>query len=373
MDWSKGYSATYYAKRVDPKTWRDIETIKITGGSIKRNLTGLREAADIDCAGYAVRVEQWIRVYMDVEQDGEAVHVPLFTGLATSPDRAFSGRIQSNSLECYSVLKAADDIKLMRGWYAPSNALGGEIIRQLLSATPAPVTVVEGSPTLKEPIIAENNESHLTMVDKILAAIDWRIRISGDGRISIEPKALESSAQFDPQGNDVIETEINMSADLFSVPNVLMVVADDLTAIARDENSNSILSIENRGREMWAIEDGVSLADNETIAHYAMRRLKELQQIQQTADYDRRYVPGIVPGDLIRMHYPMHSLDGLYAIESQSIELGYSARTSENISRYIPKIEPVEDVRTAEFFALIDDADAFIVTDTGDMIIGLGA
>ena len=49
MDWSKGYSATYYAKRVDPATWRDLETIKLTGGSIKREPSGLRESADIEC------------------------------------------------------------------------------------------------------------------------------------------------------------------------------------------------------------------------------------------------------------------------------------------------------------------------------------
>ena len=43
MDWSKGYSASYYAARVDPVTWRDVERFEITGGSIKRGVDALRE------------------------------------------------------------------------------------------------------------------------------------------------------------------------------------------------------------------------------------------------------------------------------------------------------------------------------------------
>ena len=52
MDWSKGFSASYYMAIVDKRTWNDISRLEITGGNISRYITGLRESADIDCPGY---------------------------------------------------------------------------------------------------------------------------------------------------------------------------------------------------------------------------------------------------------------------------------------------------------------------------------
>ena len=48
MDWSKGFSASYYMAIVDKRTWNDISRLEITGGNISRYITGLRESADID-------------------------------------------------------------------------------------------------------------------------------------------------------------------------------------------------------------------------------------------------------------------------------------------------------------------------------------
>ncbi len=332
MDWSKGYGASYYITQVDPRTWADVQRIEVTGGNIKRELTGLRESADVSCAGYDIGIERWIRIYMDTRQNGEAGHEALFTGLATSPDDEINGMRVSNKLTCYSVLKPADDIYLQRGWYAPAGMNGGSIIKDLLAVTPAPVVVEENSPALSESVIAEDGETNLTMIDRILQAINWRIRIEGDGTINVEPKPTTAAATFDPLSNDLIEPQIKVSADWYSAPNVFMAIADDLTGVAMDDDEASPLSRQNRGREVWMQESGCDLADNESIGEYAMRRLKEEQQIKKTASYSRRYVPSVVPSDLIYLHYPKQGLDGTYMIKSQSVTLGYGARTSEEVS-----------------------------------------
>ena len=371
MDWSKGYSATYYAKRVDPATWRDLETIKLTGGSIKREPSGLRESADIDCVNYDVGVERWIRIYLDTRQDGDAGHEALFTGLATSPDTEKNGKLSSNSLACYSVLKPADDVYLLRGWYAPAGASGGAVIEDLLSVTPAPIIVAEGAPSLSTSIIAEDEETRLTMVEKVLDAIGWRIRIDGDGTINVEPKPLEPVQTFDPLECDVIETELKISADWYSCPNVYLAINEDLTGIARDDSPDSPLSTVNRGREVWMVDSKCELAQNESIGEYARRKLDEAQRIQRTAEYDRRYMPGIVPGDLVRLHYPEQKLDGVFNVESQSIELGYGAKTSEQISTVVTPDALKPRQREIGFVRIIDDQNAFIITDQGDYIVAL--
>lgn len=332
MDWSKGYSAAYYMQRVDPATWRDIGLIQVTGGSIKRMSTGKRESADVDCVGIDIGVEQWVRIYLDASQDGSTAHVALFTGLATSPAKNIDGVVTKSTLTCYSVLKPCEDVDLPLGWYAPAGASGGEVIRSLLTASPAPVVIADSSPTLTSAIVAEGNENHLTMIDKILSAMGWRIRIDGDGTVNVEPKPVDAAVVFDPLSNDVIETKIKLSADWYSCPNVYRATSGDVTGIARDEDPDSALSTVGRGREVWKSESGVNLASTESIAQYAARKLKEAQQVKQTASYDRRYYPGLVPGDRVQMHYPEQGLSGVFTIESQTTKLGHGGTTSEQVT-----------------------------------------
>lgn len=331
MDWSKGFSAAYVMQEVDPATWRDTGVIQITGGTIKRELTGKRESADVDCKGIEIGVERWVRIYLETQQDGASARTALFTGLATSPADEYEGNARSNTLSCYSVLKPCEDVALPLGWYAPQNANGAEVIRQLLSVTPAPVFVETDAPRLSDHIIAESNENHLTMIDKILTAIDWRIQIDGDGTIHVEPKPLEAVASFDPLENDMIETKIKVSGDLYSCPNVYRATSGDVTGIARDEDPDSPLSIQNRGREVWKSESGVSLASTESIAQYARRMLKQAQQVKRAASYTRRYMPNVRPSDLIRMGYPAQGLTGVYVVQSQTVALEYGAATDEQI------------------------------------------
>lgn len=331
MDWSKGYSASFYVKEVDPVTWRDKSTIRITGGIIKRTLTGLRCSASIDCLSDLGGIEKWIRIYMDTKQEGGYGHEALFTGIAASPKRKAYATRNERSPDCYSVLKPADDVMLTRGWFALAGVNAGDIIRSLLSVTPAPVVVAESAPALATTIIAEDSETRLSMVDKVLNAIGWRLDIAGDGTINVKPYSVEAAEKFDPLECDVIEVPINVTEDWYSAPNVYMAVSNDMTGIARDDRDDSPLSVQNRGREVWRSESGVTLSDNETIAEYATRRLKAAQRVRKVASYDRRFMPHVRVGDVINLHYPAQDLDGLYLVSSQSIRLGYHAKTSETV------------------------------------------
>lgn len=331
MDWNRGYSSAFYAKEVDPVTWRDVAEIPITGGTVKRTVSGLRQSATLNCLAELGGIEKWVRIYMDVEQDGSYAHEAIFTGLAASPKRkAYAARAE-RSPDCYSVLKPADDVILPRGWYASSGQNGGEVVRRLLSVSPAPIEVADSSPALSTTIIAEDGETRLTMVDKILEAIGWYIDITGDGVIHVIPLSAEPAAMLDPVTYDVIEVPISITEDWYSAPNVYQAVSGDMVGIARDEREDSPLSIQNRGREVWETESGVNLAAGETIGEYAQRQLKRAQRVRKQASYDRRFIPEVRAGAVINLHYPAQGLDGLYFVASQSIRLGFSARTAENV------------------------------------------
>ena len=331
MQWDKGYSSSYYMMEVDPISWLDIERIEIFGGSISRSLDGLRHSANVNCREYPQGQERYVRIYLDTRQEENGEHVPLFTGLAVSPSRDIKGTWYENTVQCYSVLKAADDVILNKGWYAPVELSCLTVLKQLLAPVPAPVEFAENVPELKTAIVAENGETNLSMIERILYAINWQLRISGDGSIYIGPYSKESIIVLDPLEFDVIETEISVSADWYSCPNVFMATNNELTAIARDESNDSPLSIQNRGREVWMYESGSVLNENESMSEYAMRRLKEEQQYSVTASYDRRFIPELMPGDILTMHYPSCDLDGDFMVASQGIDLSHSARTSEEI------------------------------------------
>ena len=330
MDWSKGFSSAYYATFVDKASWRDVDKFDLISGNINRSVSSLIEAAELDTRE-AFDNERWIRVYMDTRQNGETGHEALFTGLAVPPKTEIDGNIKTFSLECYSVLKPAEDVLLDRGYYIPKGINGGEMIAELLKVTPAPVEIDALTPNLRNVIVAESGETHLSMVYKILKAINRRIRISGDGTIHIAPTSTEAAVAFSALDYDAVEPKLTLTHDWFSCPNVFRVTDGDTSAIARDEREDSILSVQNRGREVWMAEDSVYLADDEGLAEYADRRLKEEQARAYDASYSRRYHPDIRVTDYVTLRYPAQGLDGTYKVVSQRIELGYGCRTEETI------------------------------------------
>lgn len=332
MNWERGFTAAYHACLVDPITWEDMEQFDIISGSISRTGTGLRQSADIGCVDYKHGTDKWLRIWMDVRQEGSAEHIALFTGLTSSPERQIDGTLHEITVQCYSVLKPAQDVLLPRGWFAAKGYIGAEIVDQLLSVGPAPIIVEPGSPRLSEYIIAENGETNLSMAEKILDAIGWRLRIEGDGAITVCPKAETESAEFSALRYDQIEPKVKVKEDWFNCPNVFRAVSDEATYTAYDNDPESILSTESRGREVWKEETSVKLNDGESLAAYAHRRLRELQAVSTEISYSRSYNPNVLVTDRIRLHYPAQNLSGIFVVNSQSIALDACATTAEEVS-----------------------------------------
>lgn len=330
MIWSEGFTAAYYLTIVDPKSWRDVGRIEITGGSIERSTADLLESADVDATELPEGGEAWVRVWLDAEQGG-IEHVPLFTGLTSAPVRDINGRRETYKIECYSALKPVDDILVERGYYIPAEVAAPQAAARLLRSGIAPVEIepVADPPHLTESIVAEKGETKLTLAIKVLEAVGWRIRINGYGRIHVEPDKSSTITMFDANDNDIIEPKVTDEYDWFSCPNVLRCVSGDLTAIARDDDPESPVSTIGRGREIWAEEASVNLGTNESLAAYARRRLQELQSPARTVSYSRRFDPNVAVGDTVRFNHPEIGIDGLFMITSQSLALTYGCRTTE--------------------------------------------
>ena len=329
MNWNEGFTAKYYYAAVDPSSWRDVDTYNLVGGSISKTTDGMMESADLDIRELAFEGEAWVRIYLNATQGASGTREALFTGLMQAPETDWDGTRESHTAELYSVLKPAADVLMPKGWYAPSGSIGAKLAAELLGIGAAPVSYEDNSPTLTSAIIAESKESNLTMARKIVDAIGWRIRISGDGRINIQPKGTEISASIDAMNNDIMELSVTDKRDWYSCPNVFRAVCKDMTAVARDDDPDSPYSTVSRGREIWMEDSSASLNSGESPADYALRRLKEEQSPVRTIDYNRRYVPNVYPGDLVEINHPAQRIIGTFRVTSQNISLGYGARTEE--------------------------------------------
>ncbi len=330
MDWSKGLSASYNAYIVDPITWRDTDEIQIINGTISKSEDDLRESADISVLNYESDTEQWIRIYLNARQLHDSARCPIFTGLISSPTKDIDGNIQTNNLNCYSVLKPASDILLPKGYYVPYGTDVAYILRSLLSIIRGTPIDTEGvSRTLSQTIIAESNETHLSMANKILYFMGLRMYISGDGSIVVSETDLNPVTYFDANEFDSLETKLNIENNWFYCPNVFRAIEGDFSAIAIDDDPDSPLSTVNRGREIWMEETNCNFDIGESLAQYAERRLKEEQQVLITASYTRRFDPDVNVSDVITLMYPGQGLAGNYYVTSQNISLGYSPSVSE--------------------------------------------
>lgn len=329
MEWKDGFSARYYYTVVDAASWRDLQRYKLTGGSISKTTDSLMESADINMTDIPTEKEVWIRIWLDAKQKSDGAHEALFTGLLSIPGVEWNGTRHSYNAECYSVLKPAADVLLPRGWFAQEGLSGAELAASLLGVGAAPVVYDDNSPMLESSIVAESGENNLSMARKIVSAIGWRIRISGRGEIRICPKSLEAAVKLDSIDNDIVELEMSYQRNWFNCPNVFRATYQNNTAVARDDDPESPYSTVARGREIWKEDTTCNLNTNESIEQYVKRRLKEEQSPARICNYSRRFVPNLYPGDAIRLHYPAQNIDGVFCIRSQHIDLGYSARTTE--------------------------------------------
>ena len=331
MDWNQGFEASFYMARVNAITWHDTGHINITGASITKSTDGLRESANVDCRNFDYGIEQLVRLWAIIRQNGAVERHALFTGYTSCPKQHYNGMIVETPLECYSVLKAADDVLLPRGWYAGAGRNGAELVGELLSVNNTPVTIQGESPVLMYHIVAESGETNRTMADKILQAIGWRLRIAGDGTVTVCELPTDVSARFG-QDYDVIEPEFDVEQDLFSCPNIFRAISNGMSAVAVDDSDGQLSTI-SRGREVWAEETSCSLNDSETLAEYAVRRLRELQAVTTSVPYTRRYHPDVVPGDMVDLSYPGHGLTGTYTVQEQKITVGNGIPVEESVYR----------------------------------------
>lgn len=331
IDWNGSMQQTFEYYTVDPNTWKDVDKISnVLSCTINRDSSadtlGSASINVVNSIG-----EAYIRIYLVVIQNGVKERVPLGTFLVQTPSSTFNGRIRNVTMDAYTPLLELKESIPPIGYSIRKNEnimdmaykLAGEYAR-------APVVKAESDEKLYYDFVSNMDDSWVTFIRDLISNAKYSFGLDEMGRIIFEPEQDIASLQpvwtYDDDNSSILYPDISTDHDLYGIPNVVEVVYSngDDTFYAKVENtdSNSPLSIQNRGRRIVYRETNPSIIGNANqtqINKYAEQLLRNLSSVEYTVSYTHGYCPVRV-GDCVRLNYKRAGLVNVKAkVISQSI------------------------------------------------------
>lgn len=327
MDWTRGYSSYIEVNLVDPVTWQDKEALDVLECSIDLSSDGEGGSASLKLKR-GLPKPQWVRIWLVADQGGIGSRVPLFTGI-TSVRRDDPTWVDiPTQVDCYSSLLVPDKWLLPRGYYVGEGSDPIRVAASLLRGHILSSVIMDGecNEQLSSNIIAEDNETALTMSRYLVETYNWRLRVDGLGDVTItndDSPALSLDSSYDI----VVTDGIDDTKDEWDKPTTLEVIfSNGSVEVVRDDEAISEL-----GFEVCQRETDVSLSGGESAESYAKRRLRELRATSRTVKWTREFVPNVFPGDVVDVVLPSKGINGLFRITSQSLSFGGGVTVNEEV------------------------------------------
>ena len=333
-NWLKSMQQTYRFFKVDPNTWLDIDEIK----SIISDKCTINWDSTVNTLGSAsitateVISECYIRIYMQTTQDGITEMIPLGTFLFQPPSTDYDGKSKNIPMTGYTPLMELKEKQPSIGYTIPKGTRYMDLAVRLTSDyTRAPVVGVQASNKLTANFTAGTDDTWLTYLTDLISNADYVYDVDSMGDILFSPKVatekMQPVATFRDDENSILLPEVTIERDLYGIPNVVEVIYSEgvskpITAIVKNMNPNSPVSIPNRGREIVhrVINPSLSGTPNaEYIRQYAQALLETLSKLEYKVTYSHGYCPVRV-GDCVLLDYERSGLRNIKAkIISQSI------------------------------------------------------
>lgn len=331
MDWSKSYSSTWRVFRVNPQTWADGEPLAgVDSVSVTKTADGsLLESGNMEVSG---NIEpSYYRIVMTADQGGELARVDIATLLCITNGGAYNYGNKSYTANGFSVLFPASVTAVASGSYAPAGVNGAEYARDILSAAINAPVEVEGSFSLNSPIVHELGSTVLEAVWAVLDAGNFIMQIDGRGVVHILPKPTDPSLIIDTQTEGLMLNGTTFTSDESDIPNRYIVIDDDITVIASNDDPESRVSTVSRGYSVDEVDTSPTPIDGETLPEYAERRLRELSVLKDEQNYTREYAEGVNLYSIVRAS--LNALDGDFRVVSQQINCSNGIAVGEKVEK----------------------------------------
>lgn len=343
-DWTKSMEQSYEYYTVEPTTLADIKRLDNVKTATFTRDSGVETlgSATIDVA-HSVG-ETYIRGYLKTIQNGITEKHALGTVLVQTPSSTFNGKIMDVSMDAYTPLIELKEKSPPLGYTIRKGTrimdAAYNIIRKNARVPVNEVEITGESPTLQRDFVANTTDTWLSFVIDLIANAQYELGLDEFGHIMFLPiqdiSSLRPVWTYDDGNSSILCPELTMNHDLYGIPNVVEVIYSYgtvcKTAIAKNEDPNSPISIQNRGREIIYRDTEPNLAGyitDEQIQAYAERILRTMSTIEYTVNYTHAYCPVRI-GDCVRLEYAKAGITGVKAkVVSQSIKCDLGCQVSE--------------------------------------------
>ena len=204
----------------------------------------------------------------------------------------------------------------------------------------APVVETNNEEVLYDDFVSNTNDTWLTFISDLISNAKYNFALDEMGRILFAPKQKIESLQpvytFNDDNSSILYPDIDMDHDIYGIPNVVEVVysqgRDNYYARAVNDDINSPLSVQNRGREIIYREtnpDFIGDPLNNQVQEYAEQLLEELSSVEYELSYTHGYCPVRI-GDCVRLNYERAGLKNIKAkVVSQNITCESGCKVTE--------------------------------------------
>ncbi|MBR3159521.1 MAG: hypothetical protein IKF14_10525 [Atopobiaceae bacterium] len=332
MNWAKSYAASFTLNPVDTLTWADIGAVPLATAIITRTADGDApelESATLECIGDFE--PGYHRVVMIAEQDGETERVEVATLWVGRSSETVDHGFERQSLDGRSVLIPAELAVVARGEFAAKGADGAAKAASMLAdCLHAPVSV-EGSFRLDDHFDFEPESTVLEAVWSLLHAGGFCMQVDGHGTVHIRPIPTEPAFLANADNAGIIQPGVTRSTSNALPVNRYIAVEGEQVAVA--ENHTGTGRFERFGIWVDHYDTAPVRTDGESLERYAYRRGVEEGTVEETWGYDRRYVPGVYPFDIIRGTLP--DMMGDMRVKTQTITAGHGLMVAETACREV--------------------------------------
>lgn len=331
IKWEEPMIQTFEYYEVDPGTWKDkrkISTVK--SSSITRDSDSeTKGSATIDVA--EITGECYIRTYLICIQNGVTYKFPLGTHIVQTPSSNFDGKLFTSSMDAYTPLLELKENPPPIGYYIPkeSNVLN-EAYKIIRENARAPVVLSENPYTLPDDFVSDTDDTWLIFINDLLTSAKYSLDVDELGQILFVPEqdieTLQPIWTYNDDNSSILYPDLTLDYDVYGIPNTVEVIyssgKDTYYSRVVNENSNSPVSIQNRGREIVYREinpEGLVVMNQTQLDDYAKRLLKNVSSVDYSISYTHGYCPVRV-GDCVRLNYQKAKLTNIKAkVVSQTI------------------------------------------------------
>lgn len=319
-------------------------------GEIKTSFSGRFAPEARDADGNAVAID-WLSDEIQPVLIIDGVSHPLGVFAPATPKKDDNGVTESVYVAAYDRCWRVRDMRSESLLYWPAGTLYLDAVEQLLTA--AGIQTVFKTPSAET--FSEAREGwapgtdYLSVANELLREINYNpLWFDASGNAVLEPVSVPDASAiehtFDADDPDTrVLPGISRTTDIYSAPNVFTVTCANpdksgiLTATSANENPQSPLSVQRRGRRICDFRQVNNIASQSALQAYADRLRDESMITGETINVSTGLLPGFGVADVVAMHYK--EALGVCIERAYTMELRVGGRMTHTLEKVVYNLD----------------------------------